>query len=199
MPLHKDKAPLTRLFWVRHGPTHAKGLVGWSDLPADLSDTAQIARLDAHLPTQARLVSSDLSRAVTTADALARSRYRLPHDRDLREMHFGAWELKTPGQIDDPDRYRAFWDSPGDVRPPSGESWHTLSARVSAATDRLVADHTGADIVIVAHLGAILSQVQRATGLPTPTLFAQRLDNLSVTELHHHPRGWHVERINHLP
>ncbi|HHL22744.1 MAG TPA: histidine phosphatase family protein, partial [Aliiroseovarius sp.] len=25
-------------WWLRHGPTHAKGLVGWSDVPADLSD-----------------------------------------------------------------------------------------------------------------------------------------------------------------
>ena len=190
---------MTRLFWVRHGPTHATGLVGWSDLPADLSDTAQIARLDAHLPYDARLVSSDLSRAVTTADAIAPNRTRLPHDRDLREMHFGDWELKTPDQIDDPDHYTAFWDAPGDIRPPSGESWHALCTRVSDATDRLIADHPGSDLIIVAHLGVILSQLQRATGQPTADLFAQRLDNLSVTELHHRPHGWHVERINHRP
>ena len=36
---------MTRLWWVRHGPTHAKAMVGWRDLPADLSDTAALARL----------------------------------------------------------------------------------------------------------------------------------------------------------
>ncbi len=73
----------TRLFWVRHGPTHANGLVGWADLPADLSDTARIARLDAHLPRPAMLVSSDLSRAAATADTLAQHRTRLQNDPAL--------------------------------------------------------------------------------------------------------------------
>ncbi|MEY8841169.1 histidine phosphatase family protein, partial [Cribrihabitans sp. XS_ASV171] len=39
---------MTRLHFVRHGPTHAKGMVGWSDLPADLSDTALLDRLSSH-------------------------------------------------------------------------------------------------------------------------------------------------------
>ena len=33
-----------RLWWVRHGPTHEKAMTGWRDVPADLSDTAAIAR-----------------------------------------------------------------------------------------------------------------------------------------------------------
>ena len=33
------------IWWVRHGPTHRKEMVGWSDVPADLSDTAALARL----------------------------------------------------------------------------------------------------------------------------------------------------------
>jgi len=101
---------MTRLFWVRHGPTHAKSFVGWSDLPADLSDTAQLARLDAHLPKGARLISSDLSRAKATADALATPRPRLPHDPDLREIHFGDWELQVFDQIDDQSHLMRFWD-----------------------------------------------------------------------------------------
>ncbi|HIP23805.1 MAG TPA: histidine phosphatase family protein, partial [Rhodobacteraceae bacterium] len=36
---------MTTSYWfVRHGPTHAKGFCGHTDLPADLSDTAQISR-----------------------------------------------------------------------------------------------------------------------------------------------------------
>ena len=51
-------------------------MVGWTDLPADLSDLAALTRLNAHLP-DAPVISSDLSRAVTTADALS-PRLRLP-------------------------------------------------------------------------------------------------------------------------
>jgi alpha-ribazole phosphatase len=45
---------MTRLWLVRHGPTHARTMVGWTDLPADLSDVAALARLSAHLPRRRR-------------------------------------------------------------------------------------------------------------------------------------------------
>jgi len=34
---------MTTLWLVRHGPTHAKAMIGWTDLPADLSDAGAIA------------------------------------------------------------------------------------------------------------------------------------------------------------
>ena len=92
---------MSRFFWVRHGPTHAKTMVGWSDLPADLSDTAQVERLAGHLPPNALVISSDLSRARATADAIQGQRDRLAHDMDLREIHFGDWELKRFDEIED--------------------------------------------------------------------------------------------------
>ncbi len=73
---------MSRIWLVRHGPTHAKGMVGWTDLPADLSDGAALARLNAHLP-QVPVISSDLTRAVATADALHSLPGR-PHDADWR-------------------------------------------------------------------------------------------------------------------
>ena len=77
---------MTTWHWVRHGPTHEKAFVGWRDVPADLSDTAQIERLHAFLPDDALLISSDLQRSVTTADVLDIGRTRLPHHADLREF-----------------------------------------------------------------------------------------------------------------
>ncbi|HBR36935.1 MAG TPA: histidine phosphatase family protein, partial [Sulfitobacter pontiacus] len=62
---------MTIWHWVRHGPTHEKNFVGWRDVPADLSDVAQLGRLNAHLPQRAVMVSSDLIRASATADTLA--------------------------------------------------------------------------------------------------------------------------------
>lgn len=193
---------MTRLFLVRHGPTHAKVMVGWSDLPADLSDTAALSRLSAHLPDDATLVSSDLSRASATGDALQGSRPRLPHDPDLREINFGAWEMRSHGEIEaeDPDLIRAYWDFPGEVRPPGGESWHEVCARVDAAIDRLIQARPGGDLIVVAHFGVILTQIQRALRLDADAAFAHRVDNLSVTELTSLGENrWQVGRINHLP
>ncbi|MBB93516.1 MAG: histidine phosphatase family protein [Rhodobacteraceae bacterium] len=192
---------MTRLFLVRHGPTHAKGMVGWTDLPADLSDTAALDRLSAHLPDDALVISSDLQRCTATADAIARGRRRLPHDPDLREIHFGAWEMRQFDEVhaEDPDHISAFWQNPGLVTPPQGESWHQMRARSDAAIDRLIAAHTGADLVVVAHFGMILGQVERALCIPTTEAFARRIDNLSVTELTHTTGGWTVGQVNHRP
>lgn len=192
---------MTRLFLVRHGPTHVRAMVGWSDLPADLSDRAKLDRLATLLPDDALVVSSDLDRAVATADAIQRHRLRLPHDPALREIHFGEWELRSFREIEaqDPARARAWWENPGDVRPPGGESWNEVCARVNAAMDRLIAEHTGLNLVVVAHFGVILTQVQRALGLAADEAFGHRIDNLSVTEITRRPGGWEVARINHLP
>ena len=190
----------SRLFLVRHGPTHAKTMVGWSDLPADLTDRAALSRLEAALPAQALVVSSDLIRAVDTATAIQGNRQRLPHMPALREIHFGAWELRSWKEIDaeDPARIRAYWESPGDTSPPGGESWNQVCARVNDAIDGLITAHAGRDLVIVGHFGQILTQIQRAEGLSPEAAFSHRIDNLSLSELHYGPDGWRSGALNQV-
>lgn len=189
---------MTVLHWVRHGPTHAKTMIGWTDRAADLSDHARIARLNAHLPITARLISSDLSRAVATADALDQpGRSRLPHDHMLREIHFGAWEDRSFDDVSasDPDAIAAFWQAPGASRATDGEAWDDLSARVSAAADGL--RDLGGAVIVVAHFGAILTQLQRARGLGPLDIFAQKIDPLSVTSLCWQNGRWQELCANH--
>ena len=190
---------MTRLFLIRHAPTHAKTMVGWSDLTADCSDAAAFARLSALLPRDAALVSSDLSRAMATADLLEPGRRRLPHVPGLREINFGAWELRGFAEIEaeDADHIRAFWDRPGDIRAPGGESWNALYARVSTALDDLLAQVPG-DLVVVSHFGPIVAAIQRADQLSAETAFGHRITNLSVTEIDVAGGDWHLIRANHL-
>lgn len=191
---------MTTWWWIRHGPTHEKAFVGWRDVPADLSDTAKISRLNAFLPDTAVVVASDLSRASTTADTLSQGRSRLPDTASIREMNFGDWDGLTWDAVAkrDPDLSRAFWEEPGDVRAPNGESWHDTSARMSDYVNRLNAKHTG-HIIAVAHFGLILTALQKATGHSPYETLAQPIDNLSVTKLTHHDGRWTVELVNHLP
>lgn len=188
---------MSALWWVRHGPTHASTMVGWTDLPADLSDLAALARLEAMLPPAAPVISSDLARAVATADALAGARPRLPHDADLREIDFGTWENRSHDEVsaEDPLAARRFWECPGDACPPGGESWDRLRTRVDAAADRLCA--LGGDVIVVAHFGPILTQYQRAAGLATTQAFAQPLAPLSLSRFRR-GAGWRAELVNHL-
>ncbi|NDR55920.1 histidine phosphatase family protein [Aliiruegeria sabulilitoris] len=186
-------------WWVRHGPTHRRDMNGWTDVPADLSDTAALERLRDYLPADAPVVSSDLTRAIKTADAIQASRPRLPHERGLREIHFGAWEARTFDEVqeEDPRLIRRYWEQPGDVKPPGGESWHELSARVNRAVDWLTGE--AGDIIAVAHFGTILSQLQRARGCTAVEVLEQRIDNLSVTRVTWDGRSWAPRETNHIP
>jgi broad specificity phosphatase PhoE len=188
---------MTRFWWVRHGPTHAVTLTGWTDLPADLSDRSALERLAAALPAGAPVVSSDLLRARATADALQGARPRLPHDPRLREIHFGAWEGLTAAQAEarDPGLTRAFWD--GEAAAPGGEDWAALGARVRAAVAALSGPP---DVIVVAHFGAILAALQWAQGVGTRAVLAQPIRPLSLTDIAQVPGGgWQVGRINHAP
>ncbi|MEM6758995.1 MAG: histidine phosphatase family protein [Pseudomonadota bacterium] len=189
---------MTRWHWIRHGPTHQKTFTGWRDVPADLSDSGAIERLAAALPEDALVVSSDLDRAVRTADAIAGPRRRLAHDPGLREFHFGAWDGVHFSDVSDRDETlsRAYWETPGDHAPPGGESWNTAAARVAAAVRRIEA-HNARDIVAVAHFGVILSQLQLVLGVSAAEVLAHKIDPLRLTVLC--PAEGRVERINDRP
>ena len=187
--------------WVRHGPTHQKNFVGWRDVPADLSDKAQIARPTDYLPRDARVVSSDLTRSVDTATAIQGSRDRLPHVPGLREFHFGAWDGVHFSKIaeDHPVLSRKYWEEPGDHTPPGGESWNMGAARMSAAVDTVIAQNGGTNLIIVVHIGVILTQVQRALNCSAYEVLAHKIDNLSVTQIDMSGDAPKLLKINHLP
>lgn len=191
---------MTRLHLIRHAPTHARTMLGWTDRAADLGDSAALERLSSALPRPALLVSSDLGRAATTADRLAEGRSRLPHDPRLREIHFGAWEDRSFAAIEagTPNRIRDFWQNAGPSRAPGGESWDDLTARVTAALDGLLMDHPGGEIIVVAHFGPILVALQRALGLTVQQAFGHRIEPLSLTRMSHDAGQWTVEAINQI-
>lgn len=192
---------MTRLWWVRHAPTHETTFVGWRDVPADLSDRALVGRVADYLPADAVIVASDLQRASTTADAIGGPRTRLPDDPALREIDFGRWDGMHWRDVAarDPQLSRAFWENPGDLRAPDGESWNAASARVATAVDDLTQRFAGRDIVLVAHMGVIMMQIQRAAGCTAYQAMGHKIDNLSVTQMTRHQGGWTLGPVNHLP
>ncbi|MEM9786624.1 MAG: histidine phosphatase family protein [Pseudomonadota bacterium] len=191
---------MTHLWWVRHGPTHEKAFVGWRDVPADLSDQALIDRVAAYLPADAPVVSSDLIRASATADAIAQGRPRLPNDANLREFNFGLWDGMHFSDVAarDPDLSRRFWEEPGDLAPPDGESWNAVAARVNRTVDALIALHRPRHLILVAHIGVIMTQIQRATGGGAYAAMGHHIDNFSVTDMKFSTGSWDIGRINHI-
>ena len=189
---------MTDLYFIRHGPTHLKSMVGWSDVPADLSDAAKIERLCKYLPDNGKMISSDLKRAHDTADALKLNHERLPDEANLREIHFGDWELKLFAEIEktDHDRVFAFYDTPGQTSAPNGESWDGFCQRTDQAIDDLMNAYPEQALIIVVHFGVIVSQIQRAEGCGAKHAMRHKIDNFSLTHLRYSESGWTINKLN---
>lgn len=192
---------MTTWWWVRHGPTHEKAFTGWRDVPADLSDLDQIGRLNAFLPKKAVVVASDLIRASDTADVVSNGRKRLPDTSVIREFDFGIWDGMHWTEVAkrDPDLSRAYWEKPGDIRAPQGESWNDACDRITPFIDQMSIDFIGQDIIAVAHFGSILVAVQHALKATAYDVMSHKIDNLSVTKLTVNDGVWAAKLINHIP
>ncbi|MCY4288997.1 MAG: histidine phosphatase family protein [Aestuariivita sp.] len=187
-------------YWVRHAPTKAKAFAGWKDVPADFSGIDErIDRLDAFLPRDATLVASDLDRASATADLLSKGRHRLPDKPALREFNFGDWEGLTAAEIATayPELSRAYWEEPGEAAPPNGESWYKAARRIQESVDWLAMHNPDAAIIVVAHMGVILTQIRRARMVSPREVISMPVDHLSVTKIRFEQTTWQLELLNY--
>lgn len=180
--------PTTRWWWVRHAPIappHDQGFAP-RDAVADLSDRASLDRTAAGLPADAIWLSSPAVRTRTTAEALRRA-MGIPaaeYDRppELIEQDFGDWHGRTYEDVYtelDP----ASLVAPALTRPPGGETFANVMARLSPVVDSLSDRHGERDIVAVAHAGTIRAAIGNALGLAPGCAVRFVVDLLSVTRL----------------
>jgi len=137
-----------RLYLIRHPqPAVAPGICyGATDLPLAGDPALDAARLRPLLPADAPLYASPLQRCRRLAEAL----HPAPtFDARLREIDFGAWEMRAWDAID-----RAALDAwaanPAGYVPPGGEAVAALRARVGDCLAGLPDE-----AVLVVHAGVI--------------------------------------------
>ena len=118
------------------------------------------------LPLEA-VVSSDLQRAVQTAEVIAR-RVKLPVrvDSRLREVDLGDWEGSLFSEIQEryPAEVEARKREPLEFRAPGGESLREVARRVWQAADELAVKYPGKEVVVVSHGLALAALLARAHG-----------------------------------
>ena len=93
-------------------------------------------------------------------------------DKDLQELHFGAWEGQSAAALMETDAQALglFWADPYSFTPPQGEPVADFSARVLAALERLHATCAGERILLISHGGVMRLLLAQARGLPREQL-----------------------------
>jgi probable phosphoglycerate mutase len=124
------------IYLIRHGETAANAarILQRADVPLSERGVAQVGRLAERLARAgiARILSSDLARAVMTAEALSTASGVAPElDPLLQERNFG--DLRGSGYAE-----LGFDPFAADYTPPGGESWERFHDRVAQAWERVL-------------------------------------------------------------
>jgi glucosyl-3-phosphoglycerate phosphatase len=169
---------LRRLILLRHGQTdynvdgRMQGHIDSCLTDAGHEQAAEAAPVLASLAPD-RLVSSDLRRAVDTAEVVgAACGLPVKFDPRLRETHLGLWQGQTVAEIErDYPGAIATWRSDPGWAPPEGESRIDVVARSRPVVDELDAEFADSDgvsetVLLVAHGGLIAGLVTGLLELP---------------------------------
>ena len=161
--------------FVRHGQTdwnHRELIQGGTDIPLNDRGREQARgngrKLHAlGLPPDVPFRVSPMHRAQETArlvrEAMGLTANGFETVPDLRELSFGGWEGRTLVEVwrDDPDPVEARKLDKWSYRPPGGESYADLHARV-----RPVLETLPERAVVVSHGGTMRTVIHELTGLP---------------------------------
>ena len=204
---------ITRWWWVRHAPVIGVNgrIYGQDDLDSDCGDDQQFRLLANTLPKEAVWLVSHLRRTHQTAAAIFAARVAETEPApvitaDLAEQHFGDWQGLTYAELEArrDGAYHRFWHAPATERPPGGESFEDVVARVSGAMSRITGEHAGRDIVAVVHGGTIRAALAVALGIEPERALGFAVDTCSVTRMDHYEgategANWRIVAVNQHP
>ena len=134
-----------------------------------------------------RVVSSPLQRCARFADELgAQLEVPVSLEKDLQELHFGAWEGQSAAVLmeTDAEALGLFWADPYSFTPPQGEPVSDFSDRVLGAVARLHQAYAGERVLLVSHGGVMRLLLARARGLPREQLLNVEVGHGALFSLH---------------
>ena len=190
---------------LRHGRTdyNLTGRIqGQLDIALDAVGLAQALDVADALSAASpyAVVSSDLSRALATAEAVADAAgVTVVADVRLREISLGAWEGLTgeEARARFPEEHAA-WVAGEDVRRGGGETYREAARRaVAAVTEALSPLPDGRTLVVVTHGGTARAALGSLLELPPYDWWRfAPLGNTCWSVLVEGARGWRLERHN---
>lgn len=137
------------------------------------------------------IVASPLLRARQTAQAVADELgLEVAIDNDLRECDFGDWDGLTFAEASARSGVElSRWLSTPEMAPPGGESLIQVAARVAEAQERILAEHVGKGVLIVAHVGSIKMLIHAALGAPISTIHRLQLSPAALSTVRWYADG----------
>jgi alpha-ribazole phosphatase len=195
---------VTRWWLVRHAPAinPDRLIYGQGEIEVDCSDRVSLEALTSLLPPNPIRMVTPLARTRRTAEALWGTQ-ECVIEPALVEQSFGEWQELNHNALAalGDERVSAFWRAPATARPPGGESFADVVARVMPALERRSAEFRGRDIVAVCHGGSIRAALAVALGLSPAQALAFQIDPLSLTRLdqiplQNEPAVWRIVTVN---
>ena len=137
------------------------------------------------------MVVSPLLRTRQTAEIIGqRVDAEIHIDPDFAECAFGDWDGLTFSEVQEGWPVEmAEWLAATDVAPPGGESFADVRARVNRGRARIVEQHAGRRVIVVAHVTPIKVMVSLAVDAPLHSLYRMELSPCSITTLAWFPDG----------
>jgi alpha-ribazole phosphatase len=193
----------TRVFLVRHGQVKGhqeKRYNGQGEVPLTDTGRRQFELLAERLQGEslAAVYSSDLSRCLTGAHAIAHPHRLVPQGRrDLREICMGEWEGITWKELQKeyPDQWKARIADLVNYRAPAGENLLDVAARVRPVLSDIVARHQGEQIAVVGHGGINRVILLDAVGAPLQRLFSFEQDYGCLNIIDYYEDGISVVKL----
>lgn len=143
---------------IRHGePVGGRRYRGFSvDDPLTEKGWEQMRAAVPETPQWQHIISSPLKRCLDFSQELANDlQIEYSVEDNVKEIGFGDWEGKTPEEIiaQDSEALNHFYQDPVNNRPDGAEPLETFSERVWTAYNKILEDHQGKHILVVAHAG----------------------------------------------
>ncbi len=188
----------TRVLAIRHGETawNVDGRIqGQLDVPLNDMGRWQVHRLALAVADEdiAAIYSSDLLRAMETAEAVARGcGQAIVTDPGLRERGFGEFEGLSYADINQrwPEMAERWRRRDPSFGAPGGETLNDFFARSVATASRLAALHPGQTIAIVSHGGVMDCLYRAASRLALDAPRSWSLGNAAINRLLYTPQGF---------
>jgi alpha-ribazole phosphatase len=194
----------TEWWLVRHAPTinPDKAVYGELDLDIQMPSAETFRALSDTLPDSPVWMVSHLSRTSKTLEGILAARGHGDAEYNIEErfgeQNFGDWEGRPSkdvwAEIRENDK---SW--PADIRPPGGETFSEVAARVHEAALDWSKKLAGQSVVAVIHAGSIRGFLSAAMGGPPVQALSYSVETLSITRCDYiDSENWRVNFVNRL-